>query len=92
MSTRISTRTRINLSRTAKDGWIPEITVETQWDGIGGGEEDEEGLYRLGALTEEVRKIAYAQANKQNQMEGRSSVWGSEPQTPDWTRDALDGV
>lgn len=75
MSTRVSTRTRINLSRTAKDGWIPEVTVETQWDGIGGGEEDEEGLYRLGTLTQEVQRIAYKQADDQNRMEGRASVW-----------------
>lgn len=79
MSTRVKARTRVNLSRTAKDGWIPEITVETEWDGIGEGEEqDEEGLYRLGSLIHEVQKIAYKQADDQNRMEGRSSVWHSD--------------
>jgi hypothetical protein len=82
MSTRIKTRTRINMSRTQKDGWVPEITVETEWDGVGGGEEDEEGLYRMGTLTQEVQKIAYKQADDQNRMEGRDSVWSkANPET-----------
>jgi hypothetical protein len=75
MSTRVKTRARINFKHTQKEGWMPEFTVETEWDGIGGGEEDEEGLYRLGAMTQEVQKIAYKQADEQNRMEGRPSVW-----------------
>ena len=63
------------MSRTQKDGWVPEFTVETEWDGIGGGEEDEEGLYRMGTLTDQLQKIAYKQADEQNRMEGRTSVW-----------------
>lgn len=79
MSTRVKTRTRINFKRTQKEGWTPDYTVETEWDGIGGGEEDEEGLYRMGSLTEELRKIAYAHCDKVNQMEGRASIWKNPP-------------
>lgn len=76
MSTRVQTRVRINLSRTAKDGWIPETTTEFQWDGVGVGEEqDEESLHHIGELLRLVRLAAYKEADKRNQMEGRVSVW-----------------
>ena len=84
MSTRVKTRVRTNFGRTQKDGWVPEFTIEVEWDGEGTGEEqDEEGLYRLGLMSDEVQKQAFAHCDKMNRMEGRESVWQRYPLSVD---------
>jgi hypothetical protein len=78
MATRVKTRVRINHNRTAKDGWVPETTMEFEWDGLGTGEEqDEEALHHIGELLRLIRVAAYKEAEARNGLEGRSSVWRS---------------
>lgn len=76
MSTRVRTRTRVNITRTEKSGYIPDTTVEYEWDGLGVGEEqDADALYQLGILLKEVRLIAFKECDERNRMEGRASIW-----------------
>lgn len=82
MSTRVQTRVRINTTRTAKEGWIPDTTIEFQWDGQGLGEEqDEEALHQIGVLLKQVRQIAYKECDERNAAEGKTSVWRYDPTT-----------
>jgi hypothetical protein len=69
---RLKTRVRVNLKRVSvKDGYRPDITIEVEWFGDDlNGENDEEGLYRLGSLIQAVEKEAFGKANEMNLREG----------------------
>ena len=70
MAERLKTRARVNIKPTnMKQGYRPDFTVEIEWAGDS-FEDDEEGLYRVGKMLDELERRAFAKVNEMNVREG----------------------
>lgn len=64
------TRIRIGHSRTQRDGWQYETTVEVEWDGED-AERDYNELQRLSQLMDSARHLAELERDQRNVVDGR---------------------